>query len=90
MAMSVVTTKKGSLWYNGRILLPLLCKRSNSKRVRWTGKRSSNTPIVLYAVREMLEHWGDDEEPMYKIKQRLIIEDLKAVIPPNDHPDLWI
>ena len=50
----------------------------------------SEAPIVLSAVKYMLEHVGDDGEPMYKIKQRMIIEDLKVVIPPNDYPDLWI
>ena len=47
-------------------------------------------PIVLSAVRYMLEHFGDDGEAMYKIKQKLILDDLKEVIPPTDFPHLWL
>jgi len=51
---------------------------------------SEEAPIVLSAVREMLEFWDDDGEEIYKIKQHLIVEDLKTVIPPKEYPELWV
>ncbi len=47
-------------------------------------------PIVLAAVREMLEHWGNDGEELYDRKQKMIIEDLKQIIPPKDYPEYWM
>jgi len=49
----------------------------------------NEAPIVLAAVKDMLG-WDNDGEELYPIKLKLIMEDLKQIIPPEKYPEYWI
>lgn len=85
--MSIVTTKKEVFDIMDEFYFLYYEK---GQIVRELDEPAVEAPIVLLAMREMLEHWGDDGEALYKIKQTMILEDLKEVIPPDDFPHLWL